>query len=345
MARRNVFLHVGLAHAGTRFLAPTLATHADALRERGLVLPASERDAFRAAVEMRRDHHAHGLRRRDVEGAWADVCRRIFKRKATALVSHEHLAGAAPHQVSLLLDGLAGARTHVVVVVRDPLTALHEAWGEAVAAGESLSFGRFARRLLDGAGADPGGADAAQTWRAEQELVDVLHRWGQAVSRERVHVLVAPPVGADARRALWQALGEVVGFATDDLPPTAEPEEGPAGAPPPLPRDLHDALEARARHWADVLLHDGYDVRGEVADLLLEPAGSQLAGEPAEEGTENELAVEERLEITSDALARARSEAARLREENERLARRTAKLERKRRTLKRRNRELVDAGQ
>ena len=52
-------------------------------------VPARSTDEmFHAAVEMRRDHASWGLRRRDVEGAWAGVCRRALKDRGPVVVGH-----------------------------------------------------------------------------------------------------------------------------------------------------------------------------------------------------------------------------------------------------------------
>jgi hypothetical protein len=48
-------------------------------------------EMFNAAVEMRRDHRDWGLRRKDVEGSWAHLCRRAIKNKDTVVFSHHLL--------------------------------------------------------------------------------------------------------------------------------------------------------------------------------------------------------------------------------------------------------------
>lgn len=180
MAKQKSFLLVGLPHAGVPLLTEALEQHRDALVERGVRSPAKSADeAFRAAVELRREHKAWGLRRRDVEGAWVGICRRALKHKDTVVVGHELLAGATRDEIALLVDGLARTQIHVVVLAGAPDGRL----------------GLFPDEL---------------------DLSGVLARWHLAVSSpDRVHVVVTDP--ADPVVA-WRALGALVGFDADRLP-------------------------------------------------------------------------------------------------------------------------------
>lgn len=127
MARRTIFLHVGLPGHGLTELDHTLRRHEDTLLVQGVRLPAtSTREAHRAATEIRRTHRQAGYRRRDVEGTWAAICRRAFKHKGTSLVVQEDLAAAAPNEIALLLDGLAGFRVEVVVTAEPSPDVAHE---------------------------------------------------------------------------------------------------------------------------------------------------------------------------------------------------------------------------
>ena len=121
MAKPKSFLLVGLPHAGVPLLTAALEQHRDALAELGVTAPAKSADeAFRAAVEVRREHRAWGLRRKDVEGTWSAICRRALKQRQTVVVGHELLAGATRDEVALLVDGLAGTQVHVVVLAGVP---------------------------------------------------------------------------------------------------------------------------------------------------------------------------------------------------------------------------------
>jgi hypothetical protein len=115
MAKYTVYLHVGPAVPGLDALHEALRDD-PALAAAGVVLPDVDQDLLdRADTEIRRRHKALGLRRKDVEGSWAKVCRRAFKAKRDVLVCQPGLADATPDQVALAVDGLMGMRLHVVV--------------------------------------------------------------------------------------------------------------------------------------------------------------------------------------------------------------------------------------
>ena len=64
---------------------------------------------------IRRTHKAVGLRRKQVEGAWATVCRRAWKTRSDCFVSLPDFFDASPEQAALALDGLADFRVVLVV--------------------------------------------------------------------------------------------------------------------------------------------------------------------------------------------------------------------------------------
>lgn len=373
MARkRKAYLHVGLPRSGGGFLDSALAEHADALETLGLRHPAiSTEEMFRAAIEIRRDHRAWGYERREVEGAWAAICRRAHRGRGDVVFSQELLAGCTPDQIDLLLDGLAGFEVHLVVTARDLGSQLLAAWAGSVEAGRSVSFARFRTRVMDPAREH----EQAQRFWAGQDLGAVLERWGRAVRKpHRVHVVVVPR-DDEPRAAVWRSVGEVVGFDARALPlsdsglagsATPDPagiavlrtvnravdgrlpsrahravvrrylSEGPAETTsrPALPSDLHDELLEVGERWRKQLSEGGYDVHGDTTWLLPAPP------EPGQ-AQPDEVPAEERLSTATDALATVLVEVARLREHNQALEQRNSKLERKKRKLKKR---LAEAG-
>ncbi len=307
MAKQKSFLLVGLPHAGVPMLTAALEQHRDALEGHGVRVPAKSADeAFRAAVELRREHRAWGLRRKDVEGAWAGICRRALKPAdrfgATVVVGHELLAGANPDEIALLVDGLSGTQVHVVVLACVPDGRL----------------GLFPDEL---------------------DLSGVLARWQRAVSSpDRMHVVVADstdPVAA------WAALGSLAGFDAGRLP-LPEPSTVVAAADAASLRLIaessgmhvdHDELVEIAEEWGKLIADHGYDVIGDLRDLVpVRPAGST---DPAR------AAYEDRIDIVNGALSEAIAEVGRLREQLALAQQRNTKLDRKRRRL---GRKLAEVG-
>ena len=111
--------------------------------------------------------------------------------------------------------------------------------------------------------------------------------------------------------AAWRAIGELAGFETDDLPVAT------SAAPPADIGTLrliaessgvhvdHDALVELAEEWGKALADGGYDVIGDVHDLV--PLRPGRATDPAR------VSLEDRVDILNDALAEAVAEIGRLR--------------------------------
>lgn len=242
MTKQDAYLLVGLPHSGLPVLTAALEQHRDALADAGVRVPArSEEEVFRAAVELRREHKAWSLRRKDVEGTWSQITRRAQKAATkhgdTVVVGHGLLAGAAAEEIDLLLDGLHGLRVHVVVLADspDPLVGLMP---------------------------------------SELDLADVLGRWSRAVrAPEHLHVLVA---GAAGPTGAWQQLGRLVGFDAEALPLPAHPvpvagrlDVRTLGLLAESTAALLDDDELRdlVDHWAKTVADGGYDVHGDLATL------------------------------------------------------------------------------
>lgn len=129
MAKHQLFLHIG---------PDVVEVDAD-VRERlaavGVRTPdVSQDDLHRADLEIRRAHRSAELTRKDVEGAWAKVCRRAFRLKSDAFVSQPGFFEADADQAALAVDGLAGLKVHLVVTpdTRDDLPV---AWTRLVKPG------------------------------------------------------------------------------------------------------------------------------------------------------------------------------------------------------------------
>ena len=238
MAKQKAFLHVGLPHSGGDLLDAALRKHVGVLtdqRGRAVRLPArSEMEMFNAAVEIRREHRAWGLRRKDVEGAWAALCRRAIKNKDTVVLSHHLLAGCTPDEIALLVDQLPGCAVHVVVTVGPP---------------------------------DP----RVALFPDDYDLASVLDRWSAAVrSPDRMHVLAVHP---DRPGSAWHALGEVLGVDTGSLElpsaPVAATDPATLRLLAESTADLasYDDLATVPEEWAKLVADRGYDLHGDLSAL------------------------------------------------------------------------------
>lgn len=110
MAKHRAFLHIGPNHVSID------AEVRHELSFAGVFTPdVSAAEVELAELELLRRHKSAGLKRREVEGAWAHVCRRTFRVREATFVSAPALFDATADQAALALDGLAGLKVHLVV--------------------------------------------------------------------------------------------------------------------------------------------------------------------------------------------------------------------------------------
>jgi hypothetical protein len=109
MAKRLFLLHIGPD-------AAELSAMRDGLALGRIAVPDVDPEVFdHAGIEIRRAHKGAGLKRRQVEGAWAKVCRRAHKAKADCFASMPAFFDATSEQAALALDSLAGFKVVLVV--------------------------------------------------------------------------------------------------------------------------------------------------------------------------------------------------------------------------------------
>lgn len=128
MAKRLFLLHVGPDPVDVSEMT-------DALALGGVAVPKADADAIAyAGIEILRSHKAAGLKRKQVEGAWATLCRRARKTKSDCFVSVPSFFAATPEQAALALDGLADFKV-VLVVTSGFTTQPPAAWSSLVKEG------------------------------------------------------------------------------------------------------------------------------------------------------------------------------------------------------------------
>lgn len=109
MSKRLFLLHIGPD-------AVDVSAMSEALALGRIAVPDVAADAFtHAGLEIRRSHKAAGLKRKQVEGAWAKVCRRAHKAEADCFASMPAFFEASSEQAALALDQLAGFKVILVV--------------------------------------------------------------------------------------------------------------------------------------------------------------------------------------------------------------------------------------
>lgn len=109
MAKNLFFLHVGPDPVEVDEMRASLGLG-------GISLLDADRDLFtRADLEIRRAHKGAGLKRKRVEGSWAEICRAAFRVRSHCFVSMPGFVDATGEQAALALDGLPGMKVVLVL--------------------------------------------------------------------------------------------------------------------------------------------------------------------------------------------------------------------------------------
>jgi hypothetical protein len=312
---RRVLIHVGTPKTGTSYLQDVLFLNRDGLAARGILYPADRFDAhFLAALDLMR--LTWGGLEAEALGAWDAMAEKVRRHSGTAIISHEILATASRAQAGRALESLGhgdGTEVHVVLSVRDLVRQIPAEWQENVKHRHVLTYGAFLDRIRD---PERKSRIATWFWGV-QELPDILNRWGHDLPPERIHLVTVPHGGPknllwkrfsvafgldgldldlEAERAN-PSLGAPETALVRRINRAANRELNP-GDYRPLVRELlaHQTLSRRtgsprlalppdARAWADELSRTwvaelrqrGYDVVGDLDELLPAPSTAPYA--------------------------------------------------------------------
>jgi hypothetical protein len=181
---QKVFFHIGLPKTGTTYLQTIMWNNCDELLQQGVLLPgASSRQHLWASGVVRQDEN---LDRRgpDAKNAWSELVEEVNLSAGTAVISHEFFAGASADQVAGAIADLAGAEVHVVVTARDALSLVTARWQEFVKNGSTVAIDDYPLT-------DEINPQDEWNW-GTLDVGDVLRRWGAGLPPEHVHVLTLP---------------------------------------------------------------------------------------------------------------------------------------------------------
>jgi hypothetical protein len=310
-----VLLHVGTPKTGTSYLQDVLFRNRVRLLTQGITYPAERFDAhFLAALDLMK--MPWGGLQAEAIGEWDKLADAVRRAPGTAIISHEILATASRSQVSRALESVgygSGTEVHVILSVRDLVRQIPAEWQENVKHRAGLSYKDFLARIQDPERASRIGS---WFWGV-QEIPDILNRWGHDLPPEHVHLVTVPPPGApdllwkrfshafgldgldldlEAERAN-PSLGvpeialirRINRRANKDLhPPDYRPlvrellahqtlsqrTQSPRLA---LPPDVHPWVQSLSESWVEEIRTRGYDVIGELSDLIGSPPVSEYA--------------------------------------------------------------------
>jgi hypothetical protein len=190
MARQRVFLHIGSPKTGTTYLQEVLWSNRDALCSAGVLYPGKRPDAHFFATQDLRDLKWHGHVDPEVPGSWDRLVTEVRAWHGTSVISHEMLGSAAPKAIKRAMQSLAGLEVHILMTTRDLARQVPAVWQEDVKNCGMLTFGEFTKSLrgLDDS-IDP---FFARTFWSYQDLPVVLRNWAGELPADRVHVVTVP---------------------------------------------------------------------------------------------------------------------------------------------------------
>ncbi len=301
---RKVLLHVGTPKTGTSYVQDVLFRNQPTLLEHGVLYPADRHDAhFLAALDLMR--MPWGGLETEAIGAWDALAERVRAHDGTAIVSHEILATASRSQVARALGTLGEAEVHLVLSVRDLVRQIPAEWQENVKHRATLSYEAFLDQIRD---PERSGRIASWFWGVQEvpeilqrwahdlppERVHLItvpppggapevlwKRFSQALDLDGIDLdldggRANPSLGA-AETALIRRINQT---ANHELPPAhyrplvrellahrtlSERRSSPRLG---LPPDLYPWVAGVEQSWVDAVRERGYDVVGDLGELL-----------------------------------------------------------------------------
>jgi hypothetical protein len=311
----TVLLHVGTPKTGTSYLQDVLFRNRDQLARQGVLYPAERFDGqFLAALDLMR--LPWGGLETEAVGAWDALAAKVRSWDGTAIISHEILATASRTQIRRALESLGhpDREVHVVLSVRDLVRQIPAEWQENVKHRRTVKYASFLQQIQDpdrkgrlatwfwgvqeipdildrwGAEIDPSRIHLVTVPRPGAPSTLLWERFSQAFGLDRVQLDLHAERSNPSLGVPETALVRRINKVANDLVEPADYR--------PLVRELlaHQTLSQRSgsprlalppavwtwadelsQAWVDELRRRGYDVIGDLDELLPEPATTAYA--------------------------------------------------------------------
>ncbi len=195
-SERRLVLHIGLHKTGTTYLQNAWRVNRDHLEAAGVYYPGGEgQPVQRMAAWDLLGRRPRGVADKRMPGQWQALSDVVAASSLpTALLSEEGLSVATNKQVARCLSSFPDREIHVLVTCRDLGRVVVSAWQEDLKNGKTWTWQEFISSVKDPhrRAQNP----ARGFWRA-QDLPVILQTWRQHVPEDRIHVVTVPPTGAD----------------------------------------------------------------------------------------------------------------------------------------------------
>jgi hypothetical protein len=301
---RKVYLHVGLHKSGTTYLQGALRGNRAELAKQGVLVPHGPAGGIFRAVDDVQGRRPRDVEDSRIVGAWQALVTEIGQSDLPRVViSDERLSLSGLGTVDRIRRALEDSELHVIVTVRDLARALVSSWEEAVRGTATWTWQEYVDAVRD---PRREGTNPARGFWVRQNLAQICATWETVVPRERMHIVTVPPRGADPRELLRRfagCLGVDAGRLVEQPPAANEatgvagtevirrlnlrlgdrlnqrqyarcirgviaPELAERGTRGVLPREDLEWATARAEQDRAMLRDRGYDIVGDLDDLL-----------------------------------------------------------------------------
>lgn len=332
--RRRVYLHIGSPKTGTTYLQEILWQNQEALAEAGVLYPGDKPEShFHASMDLQRVQFQEDWFDDNVPAAWRRLVDEARDFPGTSIFSHELFCTAAPEHIERAMQDLSFAEVHVVCTARDLARQIPAVWQEDVKNRHVVTFADFVAGVrgapdphwLSGLfwerqdlpeilarwsaalppervhviTVPPSGQPPEVLWERLCELLEISPgSFDTTVERPNRSLGVAEtellhrlnPVLEERARIDWPGHDSVVKYqvASEVL------GSRKARTPLRLPEEHHEWARQRAERMIDDLARAGYQVIGDLKELLPSSPGGTPVTHPdrADEAEVLEVALE-----------------------------------------------------
>ena len=181
-------MHIGPPKTGTTAVQRAFHVRRSDLREHGVVFPGRSTRSREAGWAVVGAGTPRG-RANPKLSAWRALVDEVAAAgDRRVLISNESFADGYADAVKTIVDGLGGERVHVVHTVRRVDKLLNSHWQQRVRAGLTVPYDEWLQIVLGDP--DPTNVHWRGFWR-HHDLSDVLDRWVNAASSDRMTLIIA----------------------------------------------------------------------------------------------------------------------------------------------------------
>ena len=308
----RVYLHIGEPKTGTTFLQELIWANRALLAERGVVLPGYDRfDHSRASRDVRGAAREASDQADSWIGEWDVLSRQAMRAPVAALISDEVLTACNPPQADRAVRSLLSTDLHIIATVRDFGSVLPAEWQESIKVRGTVPWDAWLKAVVE-AEPEPDRRRRSWFWTMHDTMAN-LAMWSKHLPADRIHVITVPrggppdglwvrfasvlgidPSGVDlsnirSNTSLGLMEAEFLRRLNEALPADVPNwfytrnikrllahnvlAARPGRARVTLPPELSDWSQQQAELLVAGLTASGYDIVGDMTDLLPLPAG------------------------------------------------------------------------